>query len=87
MRAVHPRSVYAYYAINNLGSRELEILSVVKQCPGVSANDICRIRKDLKIKDTRSRLSDMQKDGTIRCIGRKRDHRTGRSVNQYEVVP
>ena len=88
---VHPHSLSAYRAIPNLGSREDRVAEIVTMYPGVSANDIERIMrskqtKPMSLKNIRSRLSDMLRDGEIVCTGRKKDALTKRTVNQYEVI-
>lgn len=86
MSMVHPASLAAYRAIPDIVQREAIVYRCLKNYPGSSANEIAE--KVGKVEtNVRSRLSDLQRAGRVKVVGKKTDAITGRRVQAYEVVP
>jgi DNA-binding MarR family transcriptional regulator len=78
-------SIAAYYAIPDLDERQRKVLRCIASYPGVSRNDIARIT-GMHPANISSRISELLRSDRIRVSGKKRDHRTGYLLRQYEVV-
>lgn len=78
-------SIIAYYDITDLEERQQRVLRCIRRNPGVSRNDIARIEK-MDPKNVSSRLWELKDLGRIVVVGKKRDHRTKRWLDQYVAV-
>lgn len=78
-------SAEAYYAIPDLEDRQRRVYSCIAECPGVSSDDIARIRR-MDPHNVCCRITELKNAGMIVSTGKKRDRRTGRTVSQYIVT-
>lgn len=79
-----PVSIAAYRAIPNLEERQRRVLSCIAAYPDVSSNDISRIAR-MDVRNVRSRVGELLKQGAIYVSGEKVDRITGHTVRKYRV--
>lgn len=80
-----PVSIMAYRNIPDLEDRQRRVYSCISDYPDVSSNDISRIMK-MEVRNVRSRVGELLKNGDIVVSGEKTDRLTGRTVRKYRAA-
>lgn len=80
-----PVSIAAYRAIPDLEARQRRVLGCIAAYPDVSSNDISRIMR-MDVRNVRSRVGELLRQGEIYVSGEKVDRLTGHTVRQYRVT-